>query len=211
MSTTTKNLDLIKPEITDEIHQTIQDLSNNFQKLDDAAELYVTEEPTDGFWNRGNRVWFRNPEIGGYIGLVNVRSGQAAPKWKPLHSYELGDKVVASEDNGHYFICTKPGASGPNEPIWSLSTASETEDTQGKTTWQPSKYYDLYDIVVPPVNNDRFYLCTVAGRSGDVEPVWSLNEGSVTEDNEVVWATYFIVKWKEAGSAVLFRPFGKIE
>ena len=211
MSSLTPNLGLIKPDINDEIHQTIIDLANNFQKLDDESDIYVLDYPTSGDWEKGKRVYFLNVDIGGYIGAVNIRTGKACPKWQSLHQYNVGDKVVPTVDNGHWYECIQSGYSAPTEPNWLIAAQTITEDTNGKTVWQPSTYYKLYDIVVPSVPNDRFYVCITAGTSGTSEPTWSTTDGISTVDGEVVWMTYRIVKWRESGTAACFRPFGKIE
>ena len=211
MSTITSNLGLIKPDLTDNIHQTILDLSNNFQKLDDVSDIYVSSIPTSGDWELGDKVWFTNVFVGGYVGAINIRTGKATPQWSSLHAYNIGDRVCPTVDNGHWYECIQSGTSAPFEPNWLVAAQTVTEDTRNKSTWQPSTFYDLYDIVVPSIPNDRFYVCTTAGTSGTSEPTWTTTDGVATVDNEIVWITYKIVKWKESGTACLFRPFGKIE
>lgn len=207
----TENLNLVKPDLEDHIHQTILDLASNFQKIDDVAEIYIDELPTSGFYNKNKRLWFKDVDVGEYIGAVCIRSGEAAPKWGSLKSYSIGDTIIPTVDNGHYYMCVQSGYSGPNEPTWNVDLGSETEDTKGKEIWEPSKYYNLYDVVVPTADNGRFYVCTVEGLSGASEPGWSTTDGVTTSDNEVVWTTYRIIKWKESGVSALFSPFGKIE
>lgn len=211
MSSVTSNLGLIKPDIEDEVHQTIEDLAVNFQKLDDASDIYVDDIPTSGDWSIKKRVYFNDPASKGYIGAINLRTGKAAPKWVSLHQYTIGDKVAPTEDNGHWYECIQSGHSAPNEPNWLIAAQTITEDTNGKTTWQPSTYYNEHDIVVPSIPNDRFYVCVTAGTSGQSEPVWATTDGVATIDNEVVWIAYKIVKWRECGTSAHFRPFGKIE
>lgn len=211
MSTQTNNLNLVKPELSDNIQQTIMDLAGNFQKLDDASDIITTELPTSNQWDKGSKIYFSNVDIGDYIGAVNTRAGKAAPKWLSYHEYSIGDEVVPTVNNGHYYVCNQSGVSAPFEPLWLLATGTVTEDTRNKTAWQPSKSYSLHDVVVPSISNDRFYVCTVAGTSGTNEPIWSTINGTATSDNSVVWMTYRIVKWRESGISVNFRPFGKIE
>lgn len=211
MSTTTSNLGLIKPELTDHIHQSIGSLAANFQKLDDASDIYVNEIPASGTWNKKQRVYYNDVNTGGYIGAVNIRTGQAAPKWQSIHAYNIGDKVLATTNNGHCYECIQSGYSAPYEPAWLVAALTTTEDTRNKTVWAPSTFYELNEIVVPSVPNDRFYVCTVSGTSGTEEPAWSTANGVATSDNGAVWMTYRIVKWRECGVSANFRPFGKIE
>jgi hypothetical protein len=211
MSTITPNLGLIRPSLTDEIHQTIIDLSDNFKKLDDVAEIYMSNPPTSGTWEISKKVYNVNPVSGSYIGWVNVRSGTAAPKWSVLTNYNVGDVIVPTIDNGHFYTCVQSGRSGTVEPIFPVSSESTVQDIQGATIWQPSKSYQLNEIVIPSMSNNRFYVCTVAGVSGTNEPVWSLVDGGTVSDGMVVWTGYRICTWKESGISALFRPFGKIE
>ncbi|MCU6710075.1 hypothetical protein M6D81_15365 [Paenibacillus sp. J5C_2022] len=200
-----------KPEITDHIHQTVIDLHDNFQKLDDAAEVYIDATPTSGSWTKNKKLYYTQPQNGGYVGIINLREGKAAPRWGSITPYAIGDEVIPAEDNGHYYSCIQSGYSSPFEPVWSTSDSSVTEDTFNKEVWQPSKSYSLHDIVLSSITNDRFYVCITPGTSGVNEPQWATSNGVSTTDNEVVWMTYRIVKWQEVGSAAHFRPFGKIE
>ncbi|TVX97970.1 hypothetical protein [Cohnella terricola] len=211
MSATTSNLSLVKPDLSDNIHQTVLHLASNFQKIDDRSDIYVSNLPTNGDWNEGQRVFFTNPKVGGHIGAVNIRSGKAASKWNSLHPYQLGDRVVPNIDNGHWYECIQSGTSAPMEPAWLVAALTTTEDTRNRTNWLPSTVYHIDDIVMPSVPNGRFYVCTVPGTSGTLEPAWETTDGIVTSDHHAVWMTYRIVKWRESGTAVNFRPFGKIE
>ena len=66
MSTKTKNLKLIKPDVTDEVTQTIKDLATNFDLLDalyPVGSIYQSTKPTDpgtflgGTWSPINGVF----------------------------------------------------------------------------------------------------------------------------------------------------------
>lgn len=211
MSIVTENLGLIKPEIADEIHQTIVDLANNFQKISDVAEIYMNGFPTSGYWIVSDRVWSSTPIIGGYAGWINIREGTAASKWSSLTSFTLGDLIVPTIDNGHYYTCTQTGYSAVNEPTFPVTSGGTVEDTMGKTTWQASTTYAINDIVVPSIGNNRFYVCTVAGISGSTEPIWSTVDGGTVSDGAVVWIGFRILIWQEQGISAHFRPFGKID
>jgi hypothetical protein len=212
VSTTTSNLGLIKPDVLeDNMYQTISDLASNFQKLDDVSDIYVSEIPTSGDHIKDKKVYFRNVLVGSFIGLVNIRAGKSAPKWRSINEFNVGDEIIPTTDNGHWYTCTQSGYSAPTEPTWLIAAATITEDTNAKTNWQPTKHYDDYDVIVPSTPNGRFYVCTVSGTTGTSEPVWTTTDGIATSDDGVVWMTYRIVKWQESGVAANFRPFGKIE
>lgn len=207
----TQNLSLIKPDIDNEIYQTLLDLADNFQKIDDVAEIFLDNPPTNGYWKVNRKIYKKTPSVGDHIGWVNVREGMSAPIWTNLTLYSVGDLVVPTNDNGHYYECIQTGRSGINEPIFPVSSSETIKDINGKTTWQSSKNYNVNDIVIPSVDNGYFYVCTVSGISGPIEPTWSLVDGDTTEDNVVIWTGYRIVTWKEKGTAANFRPFGMIE
>lgn len=210
MSTLTTNLSLIKPAIGDEIHQTIVDLSLNFQKIDDVSELYSTAMPTSGDWVAPKRVWRLVPVAGGQMGWVVIRSGKAAPAWITLTSYALDDLVLPTVNNGHYYKCVQAGKSGVVQPTFPVSSGAIIDDTQGATFWQATTSYGLNTVVKPNVSNDRFYVCTTAGTSGSTEPTWLTTEGSTTSDNGTIWTCHVITKWQEFGVSVLFKDFGLI-
>lgn len=211
MSTFTQNIGLVIPNLNDEIHQTIADLGNNFQKIDDNVELQRNDIPTNGHWIVGKRIWNKTPTIGASVGWVNIRTGEAAPKWTNLTSYSVGDLIVPNTDNGHFYECVQSGRSGTSEPIFPLASGENVKDIHGSTTWQAGKLYERNEIVIPTLDNNRFYVCTVSGTSGTVEPNWTNIDGTSVDDNGVVWLSYRIAIWQEKGVAAHFRPFGKIE
>ena len=211
MSTTTSNLSLIKPELQDEKYQNIQDLATNFQKLYDVSEKYAGSPPTTGNHVVRQRIWNSTPSIGSYAGWLCTRAGRAAPKWTGLTSYSIGNYIVPTTDNGHVYECIQAGYSAVLEPTFPVVNGSEVQDTRGATTWTPNKAYKQQDIVFPTVDNGRFYVCTVAGDSGMFEPVWATSNGITTNDGTVVWSSYRIARWREAGIATMYRPFGKID
>lgn len=211
MSTETIKLKLKVPSYTDEIESTIRELGDNFKKLDDISDDYVTEIPTSGDFLIKKRLYNDIPAVGKYVGWVNTRTGKAAPKWQRLKSYKNGDYIVPDVDNGHVYICIQTGYSGYTEPIFQVSSGIEFLDNRLASSWAATTQYKLNDIVLPTVDNGRFYICIQTGESGDKEPTWQQVDGSTTYDGNASWASYRITKWKEAGAAAFFRPFGKIE
>ncbi|MNW50327.1 hypothetical protein D3C74_277780 [compost metagenome] len=211
MAITTLKLGLVKPAYGDELGFTIDSLAENFEKIDSLTPEYVDSPPTTGLWPNRYIKYANILSIGGYVGWVNIREGQAAPKWQRLKSYTNGDLIVPDLDNGHYYVCVQTGHSGLTEPIFPVSANGQVQDTRGANTWNSSHYYNLNDIVLPTIDNGRFYVCIQAGESGNTEPNWLVVDGGTTYDKNAVWHGYRIAKWKENGIASLFRPFGKIE
>lgn len=211
MSTVTDKLKLIKPALSDEVQQTIIDLANNFQKIDDVSDSYMDTPPTSGTWKRDKKIYRKNVREGEHIGWVNVREGIAAPKWNSLYSYRVGDRIISNNNNGHVYECIQSGQSGVTEPNFPVISNQTIRDVNGATKWQPSRKYNLHDLVFPSQENGRFYVCTVSGISGTSEPNWSVTDGGTVDDGMAVWTGYRIVTWKEIGISANFRPFGKVE
>ncbi|RPK28785.1 hypothetical protein [Paenibacillus xylanexedens] len=210
MSAETNKLKLKKPSFTDEIEKTIRELGENFDTLDLISDDYVSATPTSGDYVRTKRLYNTSPIYGGFVGWVNVRTGKAAPMWRSLKAYVNGDYIIPNVDNGHVYICVQSGQSAFTEPIFPVSTGVEFNDTRMSSTWAATTQYKLNDIVLPTIDNGRFYICIQAGESGNTEPPWQQVDGATTYDKNASWATYRITRWKEAGSAALFYPFGKI-
>lgn len=202
---------LIKPEIEDEIHQTIYDLAENFQKIDDVSEIYMSSIPNSGYWMKYQKIWNTEVDIGSNIGWINIREGQSAPKWESLKSYSVNDLLVPTENNGHYYKCIQGGYSGVTEPIFPTVEGQSVEDIFGSQTWQASVDRDVNDIVVPTIPNNRFYVCVTAGTNGTTEPEWPLVDEDEVIDGDVVWKGYRICVWEESGISAHFRPFGKVD
>jgi hypothetical protein len=212
MSTNTTKLGLVKPDYTtDEIESTLNAIASSFQKLDDVSPDYSDTSPTSGTWNNKHIIYTNLLSIGGYVGWVNIRTGIAAPIWASIKSYSNGDCIVPKNDNGHYYTCTQTGYSGVTEPIFPVSSGGQVQDVRGGNLWLTNHLYSINDIALPTVDNGRFYVCIQPGESGNTEPSWSTVDGATTYDNNAVWHGYRIAKWKESGTAALFRPFGKIE
>lgn len=208
----TERLGLYKPDyLTDEWEYFINEMSNNFQKLDDAYWEKKELFPTSGFHLMGEIKQSATPTIGGYLGWVNIRSGQSAPVWIKQKVYQSGDLIVPERDNGHYYICTQSGTSGLTEPIFPVSNNGTVKDSRGSNGWISNHTYSVNDIVVPSIDNGRYYICIQGGLSGNSEPVWQTIEGSTTYDGNISWHGFRIATWQESGVSAHFRPFGKIE
>lgn len=211
MATTTTKIGLKKPSITDEIETTINDLSTNFQKIDDLSEEYASSPPISGNFNATKRFWNNYTLSSGYVGWTNIRTGTCAPVWEKLKLYSVGSVVVPERDNGHFYTVIQTGHSGWTEPIYPVSDNGQVNDTRGANIRLSSHRYSLNDIALPTIDNGRWYLCIQAGESSNLEPTWPQVDGATVIDGNVTWRSYRIAKWKESGPAALFKPFGKIE
>ncbi|MCG7406383.1 hypothetical protein MH117_03065 [Paenibacillus sp. ACRRX] len=210
MSTITQHIGLTKPDYTDEIYQTIQDLGTNFEKLDHLAEKSSSLAPLDGVWPLAARIWNTAPATGKPAGWINTREGRAAKSWKPTTLHDLHSYVVPTTDNGHVYECIQAGYTGVLEPVFPTTDLAEVQDTRGASTWQPSTLYYKDNIVFPTTDIGRFYVCVKDGESGSKEPVWSSINGASVYDNTAVWISLKVAKWAERGVAASFKPFGMI-
>lgn len=212
MANNTDNLNLSKPELNDFVLQTIANLAQNFQKLDDVSEVYVNEVPLNNVsYPKGKKFWKINPNIGDYIGWINVREGQSVQTWKPKTAYSVGDKIRSTIDNTHVYTVTVNGTSAPLEPNFKVSNNSLTKDLKNVQSWTRNNYYEVDEIVIPPVDNGFYYVCNIEGNAGNSEPTWKTNDGDQVVDNNITWTARKIITWKESGSSANFRPWGKID
>lgn len=211
MSTRTTNLDLVKPDLSDDVHTTISNLAKNMQKIDDASEVFVSDIPISGYFDYNVKRWNSQATIGEYVGWVNVRAGETAPLWQAKKTYNIGDKVVDSSNNSHYYTCTINGTSSVFEPSFPLTINSTVKDIKSAVTWSSNTYYEVDDIVLPTNSNGYFYVCIDEGNAGTIEPTWRTTDGQTFSDGDVTWIAHKTITWKESGTSANFRGFGKIE
>lgn len=208
----TKNLNLGKPQLSDSIQSTINQLSENFEILDNFSDVYVNEIPLDGvIYPKGKKFWKINPDIGDYIGWINIREGQSVSIWQPNTFYNVGEKIKTTNDNSHVYIVASSGTSSPLEPDFKVAGASLTKDLKNVDTWTSNFYYEVNEIVIPPNDNGYYYVCTVEGNAGNVQPTWKTNDGEQVMDGNISWIAHKILTWQESGISANFRPWGKIE
>ena len=67
------------------------------------------------------------------------------------------------------------------------------------SAWVAETEYSLEDYRVPTTDNGMRYECTMAGTSGETEPIWDADLDSTTSDDTVVWTC----REKEASPAPL--------
>lgn len=207
----TNNLNLGKPEMNDGIRATLQQLGLNFDILDSLTNLYLSSTPLSGFYEYKKTFYNSEPNIGEYLGWINIRAGNSAPLWSPKKYYNIGDQVIDSNDNTHYYTCQIAGTSAPTEPDFKLSAGSLTKDLKNVDTWSRNFYYEVDQIVLPLQENGCYYICKTEGNAGNSEPTWKTTDGEEVLDGTLIWITRRIVSWKESGISAKFRPFGKIE
>lgn len=216
MIETSKHL-LKKPEVTDDVIDTINHLGENFQKIDDlidnetmTLEYFLTEGVS---YPRGMRLWNLTPLIGEYAGWINVQEGTYAPEWEDNTEYSVGDLRMPTTHNGHVYECIESGTSVLNEPMFPVTSGATVLDMRDVQEWIADYAYNVGDIVVPAGESNPYYYyrCTTAGVSGSDSPTWSQTSTTEVVDGSVQWRTYKMVRWQESGDASNFRRFGKIE
>lgn len=211
----TQRLGLIKPQVSDDVQDTIDWLAQNFQTLDDSYDEIVSD--LDSFldigtvYQAGKKYWNKSAYLGGFVGWVNTRTGAFAPAWKSQRTYKAGDAVTAVNDNGHYFECVVGGTSCVNHPALSTVSGDITYDINGHSKWTASYVYSLNDVVTARSGDmNYYYKCIIAGTSSTTEPAWNNTEGTTIIDGSVHWYVYKTVQWKEKGVSCNFTPFGDI-
>lgn len=206
---------LKKPEITDEIIDTINDIHNNMEMIDnliDESSVNLQSFLVSGQnYSRGKRLWNLLPVTNGNIGWVNIRNGVFAPTWQERTSYKLGDLVMTQSNNGHIYECIENGTSGVSQPSFPITPNSSVFDFRNANAWIGNYVYNVDDIVLATNGNQLYYYkCTTGGTSSTAEPTWSLTSGTQINDGSAIWQTYKSVKWKEVGTSCDFKEFGKI-
>jgi hypothetical protein len=212
---TTNNHSFYKPQQIDDVVDTINKLSDNFEKLDELVDentlLLDTHLVEGDTYQSGKRVWNSQPNVGDYVGWVNIRTGRYAPKWQSNKAYSLGDLVFKNDNNGHIYECVIEGTSAVAEPMFPTVADSTVLDTTNHTTWQADTVYNVGDIVIATVGGALYYYqCVNSGVSGSTEPSWTNVDGVTVNDNSTLWRTHKTVQWKEVGASCEFRKFGLI-
>jgi hypothetical protein len=213
---TTSRHNLYKPEITDDIIDSINKISQNFDyiddKLEESADNLVLYLQSGEFYEKGRKIWNNSPSIGEPLGWVNIRDGVYAPTWQRLTTYSVGSVVQPDENNGHYYECVVSGTSCINEPPFPLSSGQTVSEAVFATTWTASTIYNVGDIV-KPTNGDESYIyrCITSGMSDVIEPTWIKTDGTTIVDGSVVWYVHKTVVWQEKGESCLFVPFGEVK
>lgn len=204
-----------KPEASDDILESIDGISENFEKIDkliiERTNSLTNFLKTGDSYERSKLIYNSAPVIGGAVGWINVRTGKYAPTWQERTIYNLGDIVISSVNNGHIYECVENGISGVSEPTFPTATNSAVFDKKNSAIWIPNRVYKVDDIVTATNGSELYYYrCTIAGTSGTTEPDWTQVAGTSISDGSARWQVYKTVKWKEVGVSCSFRDFGTI-
>lgn len=215
-STDKMGLKIIENSVYDEFaEEMLNSYSDNFSKIEEWVEGKIDniENLVSGqLYKKSDRMLNINPDIGNYVGWINIREGIFAKKWTANTDYSVGDLVRPNSDNGHVYRCVSNGKSQSIEPLFNTTSSSQTVDLRNANTWNPDQSYQVEDIVIPTNGADTYYYkCIVSGTSGETEPTWNSNQGTTIVDGSVTWLVEKTAKWEEFGTACLFRPYGKIE
>jgi len=88
----------------------------------------------DGVWSEdGVPTWFRQFKSDGTTALIDGTVGCYAI-WVAAHAYSLGDWIVPTTSNGHYYECTTAGTSGASQPEWPTN-GTTVGDGAGALVW----------------------------------------------------------------------------
>lgn len=71
--------------------------------------------------------------------------------WEASTAYVVGEKVRATADTGHIFVCTTAGTTAASEPAW--TDTAEATYTDGSATWKEWK-----EIPIDKVSMDALYI-----------------------------------------------------
>jgi hypothetical protein len=164
----------------------------------------------EGEWNVGDIIWNSDPASNPFIGWVCINDGalSGAP-WESGRYYYTGALI---SDGTYVYRANNYGHTPFNEPAPSFPQylGGKILNTPNVQRWQPNTQYHIHDIVLPPVDNGKFFYCWADGISGPTPPDWGLEELDATYDNDVEWGTRTIIEFENIGDASGFEPFGAI-
>ena len=89
---------------------------------------------TGKFYPYGQIIKVTSPSALGYLGYVCIREGGYYPAWQSSASYNVGNRILPTSDNGYYYECTISGTSGSSEPTWTTTVGDTVTD--GTVTWE---------------------------------------------------------------------------
>lgn len=128
--------------------------------------------------------------------------------WAATTVKVVGDMIVPTVDNGHFYYCTVAGTTGAAEPSWHKDGTSVVDGSatwidaganidmtqtvwiEGAAIWQATHDYSVDDLVRPTGANanGHYYKCTIdAGSSGASEPTWPVGSGNTVVDGGITW------------------------
>jgi prepilin-type N-terminal cleavage/methylation domain-containing protein len=104
-----------------------------------ASTVYSAASPANKVLPTGMNGRFYICTFGGISGTLEpqwrdygeTQDGGARWKagiWVKQASYDVGDMVIPTNPNGHFYRCTTAGTSGATEPVWPLTGSSTIND-----------------------------------------------------------------------------------
>ena len=120
----------------------------------------------------------------------------------------VGDILIPTVDNGHFYYCIVAGTTGVSEPSWHKDGTTNTDGTvtwidaganidmtqtiwiENAGKWLPTNDYSVDDLVRPTGANanGHYYKCTVdTGSSAGTEPTWPTGSGATVNDGGITW------------------------
>jgi hypothetical protein len=150
----------------------------------------------------GTQQWIVTRSV--YKGIGASVTTEASPEEHGAITAEAGTitTIVWPAGLGPALMVTNPGRATPGQDRVSILQADlgvsallmyvPPDEIPPSTvgTWAPETAYIYGQLVVPLRSNGRIYRCTVAGTSGDVEPVWPYTLANTVTDGGATWEAY---------------------
>lgn len=199
----------------DHPNDTIVAYGENFKKLEDSiasSASGTTGLETGREYKQGHIIWNSKPTAGGYAGWVNVRTGIHANPKKTNTAYKDGDIVSSPNDTGFYYKCIRPGTT-PNLAQQNMGASVEKfDEVSTSKRWGANHTYTVNEVILATSHDTTYYLmCTIAGTSGALEPVWTNHKnGQTITDGTVTWKKLGNIRWERMSANTRFMVFGKI-
>jgi hypothetical protein len=115
--------------------------------------------------------------------------------------------ILPRQNNGVIYRASTGGTTGSDEPQWPTTTGATVTDGSvtwtvagvtgsGINAWSPSSPMTPGRLVMPPVPNAHYYVCTSANfltttnlspSTGATQPVWPTALGASVPDGDVAW------------------------
>lgn len=178
------------------------DIADDWAKAD-AIAYQIPNTGQDMYWIRCRVVVPPTtiPNVD-YVGIVyassKCRGCYCATQDLPLSVAKQPIFIGGSSYDGSNIYLTDPNRDFAQEGVavgdtviditdQSSSTITSISTTPLATPWEGTHAYILNSVVQPIVPNGYVYICTVAGLSGGVEPVWPIIVGNTVGDGGVTW------------------------
>ena len=161
-------------------------------------------------WKNGDVYYYDNPAKNGWMGIVCVQEGTAAPNWSNGTAVSAGDVVRPSRPNGHYYTAQNDGTTGASEPTWPINGGGTVDDNG--ITWEESgaslewSRFGRIETVYDSYRNHIQHTGPTGDRPIGVEPGFMYFD---TDIGKPVWfnGTDWIT-WPDTGSGQIFDPDG---